>query len=453
MATAQFFQPDIQADQAAIERNRLLAERLQRQSEEPAPGAGMAGRVFVGNSWTQGLAKLLQGYNAGKARDTADDQTRKLAALLQKKNTDDMSGFMEAMQGKPAQSFQTGANEMGDEAATQNVAAQSPDRMRAMQIAMNNPMLQPYGAKLMEQLMPKTPKWEKFDKPDGAGGHTSGFVDVNSPNPISTFQVGGAQPAKMEFVNGQGVNPYNTQTQGAPIPKQPDAPNLGTNLVIPGPNGQMVPNAPLIQARRDIAKSGASSQNVNVNTATKPFLNQIGEGVGKQVINDFEGARAAQQTLNNVQQIKEGLGSALLGPGAGVRVKLSQIGQVLGVNGADATEQLENTRKVIQGLARQELSAAGAMKGQGQITESERGILRRAESGEITDFTKPELQTLLSALTKTAGYRIGIHNQNLQRMQKDPNAAGVVDYLTLPTGGASTSSVLDQADAIIRGGK
>jgi hypothetical protein len=86
----------------------------------------------------------------------------------------------------------------------------------------------------------------------------------------------------------------------------------------------------------------------------------------------------------------------------------------------------------MQGLARQELSAAGQMKGQGQITESERGILRRAEAGDISELTVPEIQTLLGALKKTSNYRINQHNQNLQRLEKDPNAAGVADYMRLP---------------------
>jgi hypothetical protein len=57
------------------------------------------------------------------------------------------------------------------------------------------------------------------------------------------------------------------------------------------------------------------------------------------------------------------------------------------------------------------------MKGQGQITESERSILRKAESGQINELTKPELNTLLGALERTATSRINTHNQNLQRLR------------------------------------
>ena len=80
------------------------------------------------------------------------------------------------------------------------------------------------------------------------------------------------------------------------------------------------------------------------------------------------------------------------------------------------------------------------MKGQGQITESERGILRRAESGDISEMTVPELRTLLGAVRKTANYRINQHNQNLTRLQSDPNAAGVVDFLRVNAPGGDAGS-------------
>ena len=123
---------------------------------------------------------------------------------------------------------------------------------------------------------------------------------------------------------------------------------------------------------------------------------------------------------------------------------------MIGVNGADETEKLQNTRSLIQGLARQELAAAGSMKGQGQITENERALLQRAESGTIQDLTIPEIKTLVGAIKKTANYRINTHNTNMERASKDPNMRGMVEYMTLPQGQPQGGSVLDQADAILR---
>jgi hypothetical protein len=260
---------------------------------------------------------------------------------------------------------------------------------------------------------------------------------------------------KVQFKDTGGqlvpVTEYGETPQGvAPLGKTG---NPFSDLVLRGPNGQMTPNAPLVGAKQGIARSGAS--NVSVNTATKPMLTELGKGVGEGITNAWTGAQSAASTLQNVQQMRTGLEKAIVGPGANQRVTLSQIGQVLGVNGKDATEQLENTRMVMQGLARQELSAAGQMKGQGQITESERSILRKAESGQINELTKPELNTLLGALERTATSRINTHNQNLQRLRQDPNAAGVAQFMqvdapTMGGGGGGDAGLSAAVEAEIK---
>jgi hypothetical protein len=82
-----------------------------------------------------------------------------------------------------------------------------------------------------------------------------------------------------------------------------------------------------------------------------------------------------------------------------------RIGQQLGVAGADANEQLANTRIVVQGLAQQELDAAAQMRGQGSLTEGERGILKRAAAGDQT-LSAAEIRQALASAQKTARYRL-----------------------------------------------
>ena len=425
----------VDPQQEEIQRQRAYAQALRQQANEPIQQQVVSGRV-VPISWTQGLANMLKAYTGRKLDEEADQKQRMYMDTKRAQAASDAQGFIAALRGTPGQTFQTGANEMGDEAATQNIPAQAPDMNKALAIALRseNPMIQGMGGSVMTSMLPKAPKLEKVEIPDGQGGKRVGFVDMNNPNPMSTFQQGGVDPAKGISVNGRIVSPY---AMGTEVPKQlaPDS------VVTMGPNGLM-PNAPVIQAKSQIAAAGKPVTNVSVNTANKPMLTEIGKGVGEQVISDFGGARSAVQVLNNVEQMRQGLGNAILGPGASARVKLGQIGQVLGVNGKDSTEQLQNTRMVMQGLARQELAAAQGMKGQGQITEAERAILRRAESGQIDELTKPEVETLLNALTKTANYRMNIHQQNLERLKRDPNAAGVVDYMNVqpPSGDPKVSN-------------
>lgn len=443
--------PDFLVEQQANDRQRKLAEAMMMRGQEPSKSGEMVSGHYVPQSWTQGLAKALQGPAGMYAARKADEQSKDIATRQRKAYADELTKFSELANGMPAQPETQGNNPSAFSPAQ---AAQPGDKRAALAMALSaqNPALQQYG---MTQLMPKEAKWEKAELPNADGSKRVGYVNINSPDPLSTFQAGGTAPVKLEGVNTGGnttfVNPYSPQAQGAPTVAATGNP-FKDNLVA-GPDGKPIPNAPMVAVKSQIAQAGKPVTNVNVNTATKPFLQEIGKGVGEGVVNDYAGAKSAVQTLNNVAQIEKGLQNVIVGPGANARIKLSQIGQVLGVNGKDATEQLQNTRNVMQGLARQELAAAGQMKGQGQITESERGILRRAEAGDISELTTPEIQTLLGALKKTSSYRVGIHNQNLERLKKDPNAAGVADYMQLPGQSQAPSIDFDEVDRLIGRGK
>jgi hypothetical protein len=74
---------------------------------------------------------------------------------------------------------------------------------------------------------------------------------------------------------------------------------------------------------------------------------------------------------------------------------------------------------VVQGLAQQELDAASQMRGQGSLTEGERGILRRAAAGDQT-LSAAEIKQALSTAQKTARYRLAAQEDYVQRASKLP---------------------------------
>jgi hypothetical protein len=237
---------------------------------------------------------------------------------------------------------------------------------------------------------------------------------------------------KLEFVEGVGVNPYDS---------------ANANRAIPNPNkpfamdasGNIVPN----RAYQDyeIRKAGAGatrvSNNVAVNTE-KSFLNEIAGGLGKQIEASTGQARAASDSLRTIRQLSDILnsGKVMAGPATKPAMLLTQLGSQLGLAGKDANETLQNTRAAMQQMAQLELDAAQQMRGQGQITENERDIIRRAASGDIS-MTLPELKTLTASLDKTARYRIERHNKNVQPLIANPNAAALAPFLTVPEPQAS----------------
>jgi hypothetical protein len=134
-----------------------------------------------------------------------------------------------------------------------------------------------------------------------------------------------------------------------------------------------------------------------------------------------------------VQQIVSALnsGNVITGTGANARIAVDQFASTLGISGKSTEERLQNTRVLMQGLAKSELGAAEQMKGQGQITERERDLIRRAAAGEVT-MTTPELRSLAMAIDKTARGTIRAAQQNAQRLESNPNARAVTPFLQSP---------------------
>lgn len=233
---------------------------------------------------------------------------------------------------------------------------------------------------------------------------------------------------KLEFVEGVGVNPFDPANANRSIPN----PNKPFML---GPDGQMTPNT--AYQNYEIRKAGAGatrvSNNVAVNTE-KSFLNELAGGMGKQVDASLAQARGASDSLRTIGQLSDILnsGKVMAGPATKPAMLLTQLGSQLGLAGKDANETLQKTRAAMQQMAQLELDAAAQMKGQGQITENERDIIRRAASGDIS-MTLPELKTLTASLDKTARYRIERHNQNVQPLLANPNAAALAPFLTVPS--------------------
>ena len=193
--------------------------------------------------------------------------------------------------------------------------------------------------------------------------------------------------------------------------------------------------------KNDNARAGASS--VSVNTS-KPLLNTIAEGLGKNIDASLSAAQSAVPAIQTAQTLKSAVdtGKLIAGPGSTFRVLGLQVGQMLGVGGKDGAEVLANTRTTIQSMAKAELEAAQQMRGQGQITEAERNIIKRASSGDIDSLTAPEIRILADSMEKTARFKIQTHKANVKRLGTMEGAAPLIPFYDMDepapySGGAS----------------
>ena len=195
----------------------------------------------------------------------------------------------------------------------------------------------------------------------------------------------------------------------------------------------------------------APKTNVEVKMpGNQQFLAGVGGDVSKTLNELTMGARSANDTLRNIETMLPALDKAIVGPGADYRTTMLRIGQQLGVAGADANEQLANTRVVVQGLAQRELDEAGQMRGQGSLTEGERGILRRAAAGDQT-LSAAEIKQALSTAQRVARYRLATQEDYLQRASKLPGFEQFAPmYKVTPYGGGGGGGGNPLLDAVNR---
>jgi hypothetical protein len=359
------------------------------------------------------------------------DQTRALGLLG--------AGMMQGgfAQGAPAaMNYLAGSEDrrrkgLMDEMQLQELQQKMQDTQRLRQFqegipAPSNPSMQPlYEAAragaipISEYIKASLPKQLEFGKVDPKD---------YTPESLQAAQATGdytklVPVRKLDVVNNQAVDLYASKPGTVFDTFDPNKP---FNLQ----GGRLAPNVPLQQYEMGKARAGAT--NVSVNTE-KSLLNEIAGGLGKNMTTAQEGARSALGTINTVNRLNDALdsGKVMAGPGTTFRQYGLQVGNMLGISGKDSNERLLNTRQAIQSLAQLELDAAQQMKGQGQITEAEREIIRRAASGNIDGMTASELRLLGGVLDRTARSKIRSYNTQVKPLASNPNAAALAPFLNV----------------------
>jgi hypothetical protein len=165
---------------------------------------------------------------------------------------------------------------------------------------------------------------------------------------------------------------------------------------------------------------GRTPAGTNISMGTNKLGAEVGKLAGAQLDASYNAANGALSTKNSIALIRptlEAEDAVFAGPLSGARLYVNRLGSVLGVEGATDQERLNNTVNAMRTLAQFELQAAEAMRGQGQITENERALIRRTAAGELDKMTQEEVVTLLNALDKTADYKINQHNARLEHFK------------------------------------
>lgn len=240
------------------------------------------------------------------------------------------------------------------------------------------------------------------------------------------------------------------------FPKQQEAFTLGEGQVRYGPKGQIVAQGPAkVDAaptnvreyqfavgqgypgtfeQFQLAQKKAGATNVSNKTEVKMGESLAGQ-VGPMMKDSTSIAEGAVKQIDAANRIVQAIDTNQIytGPGAGVRLKIGQVSQMLGIGGANDAEKITNTRAAIRGLAELTLQGRQQMKGQGAITESEGALAQKAMSGDIEDLTAAEVRQLAKASDRAARYNYAEHQRKLQVMQANPALSGIAPFYQGPT--------------------
>ncbi len=390
-------------------------------------GADMAGLLdFTDDPKTMGLLSLglgmlnSKGGNAltalGQAGPGALDAMRQVKMDAQRKQQMEQQQAMQALQMQQAQLALAAAQQ------------QQQDRQRQQDFLQNlpSPQMAANGQALAGGGGPTVANAARVPAVDPMQQLMFGAVKSGAL-PLTSY-LSAMQKEDAPMILSEGARAFKGGREVAANPKAPDL----NSLVVMGPDGRPMLNQLALDAKRQVAAAGASRTNVAVNTE-KPFLNTIAEGLGKNIDASLSNAQAAIPAIQTAQTLKQAAdsGKLIAGPGSTFRVLGLQVGQMLGVGGKDGAEVLSNTRTAIQSMAKAELDAAAQMKGQGQITEAERGIIKRAAAGDIDSLTAPEIRLLADGMEKTARYKIRQHQANVSKLGQMQGAAPIMPFYSV----------------------
>ena len=244
----------------------------------------------------------------------------------------------------------------------------------------------------------------------------------------SLQQPGGLQAWKQQALMG-GATALQ-QLEEANKKRTFGATNANNIMTEDGQGGYTV-NQPLVDAKKRVAKAGASNIDVKVNA-------KLGEGVAAQVgpmmRDSFEQAQGAQSSIQTADQLIKAIdsGKTITGPGASLRLKGAQVAETLGIGGKDTAEKIANTRAAIQGLAQTTLTARKQLAGQGQVSDNEGRLLERAASGNLDDMTSSEIRQIAEVNKRLAQRQISIHKQRASKLKADPTTDGLATFYDLP---------------------
>lgn len=379
-----------------ISRQRKFAEILRQQSTEPLQGSMVSGH-YIAPSVTQGLAKMLQSYQAGQLEK---DATAKRQAL----DDDAMNAMTEYA--KTAQTDPSGAMQ---------ILAQSKSPM----------VRQMYLAQALRNVGPKEYGTDpRYDQ----NGHAFLVGKDGSMKYLDGVQA----REKVDIApNGVTYNPFAT-----PAGTVFGDPNKPFNI---GAGGAPVPNLPY--QKFEMGKSRAGATNVSVTQAGPKAFDTAMGGSDAELIKDYRTkADAARESLALVKNLRDSIAKGVYS-GGGAEAKTAAANMINGLTGI-TPENLEGSQEFQAEAAKlvlEKIKTLGANPSNADREFIERTVPNLTKSPEARD-------QLINFVEQKAQQAISLHKSADAYGRSHSGLGGWEPP-------AAVNDIHSQADAILRGVK
>ncbi len=237
---------------------------------------------------------------------------------------------------------------------------------------------------------------------------------------------------------GMGMDKYTKHRNDQAVAQETKRAHLETegrenanSVMTKQPNGTYAPNAEFIAAKARIAKSGASSTQVSVNTE-KTYAGHVAEGLAKADVAALDAAAAAPERVRSAREVLRILTTEkpITGTGAEARLALTKALSTAGLIDGSTVKSTEDLANL---LANQTLDAISTSKlGTGQgFTDKDLRFLELAKSGriEVNDGT---LRRIAGLNERAALASIERGNKVAKRLKANPTFGSVGQDLETP---------------------
>ena len=389
---------DYTAEAQALQRRRAITDAVLKQAlgrELTAPVATSSNQLSSRVTPFQAFAKIGEVYAANKAGQRQEGQELDLAARY-----------------KAAEAKATADFLAGDANDTKHLMAGMTSQFPAVKAAATEVYKETMKGKITPKDLLTAPD---TSAPSRVAAIQSGDVSKLAPKPVQQIVPEGG--TALEHVPGQPAGTATVLDKGKQYELNPD----GTTKLFEMKDE----NGHIVKLQREVGTGKLEpvdkSNKINVSaTAENKAQNELAVLAGKKLDASSTTAAGAVQSISTAHKIKDALQdpNIIVGSGAKGRQLFSRLMDTLGVTGKDTEEKLANTQKLIQAQAQAELDASYQMKGQGQITEAERALLKRTAAGDFGN-TREELQARVDAMEKAGRFRIRQHGELVKRYRTD----------------------------------